>query len=129
MLKDNSLHSDFIIYANQVAPIVETIVTKFEQMTFITLIKEFITLEKSIEKFNLIDEISIVEALTRDLRKSILDFRANEYKNLSDTSSNYGSQLERIIINSSTYYDQQILNKHKERSTMVFPGFRFERID
>ena len=129
MLKDNSLHSDFIIYANQVAPIVETIVTKFEQMTFITLIKEFITLEKAIENFNLIDKISIVEALTRDLRKSILDFRANEYKNLSDTSSNYGFQLERIIINSATYYDQQILNKHKERSTMVFPGFRFERID
>ncbi|OEJ82465.1 SCF E3 ubiquitin ligase complex F-box protein GRR1 [Hanseniaspora opuntiae] len=129
MLKDNSLHYDFILYANQVSPIVASIASKFEQLVFVTLVKEFLTLESTIEKFELIDKLSIVEALTRDLRKAILDFRVAEYGTLSSQiSSNwYFYQLREIIKLPSKFYDKQILHDFRHDSNMIFPGFRFDR--
>lgn len=126
MLKDNSLHYDFILYANQVSPIISSIASKFEQLTFITLIKEFITLENTIEKFELIDKLSIVEALTRDLRRAILDFRAAEFKKLTNQTSSiwYFSQLKEITKLSSTDYDRKILYDYRNDFNMIFPGFR-----
>lgn len=129
MLKDNSLHCDFILYANQVSPIVASIAAKFEQLVFVTLIKEFITLENTLEKLELIDKLSIVEALTRALRKAILDFRVVEYESLSSqvSSSWYFYRLRERIKFPSTYYDKQILQDFRHDSNMIFPGFRFDR--
>lgn len=66
-------------WMQQIKPILNHILTKFEQLSFISFFKELITLIKSIKSHDFINNWSVIVNLTGNLRERILKFRKEDY--------------------------------------------------